>query len=258
MIYYPLTTLMLTGIRDILIISTPRDLPQYENLLGDGMAFGLSLSYKVQEHPRGLPEAFIIGEEHIDGESVALILGDNLFHGKGISGMLKQASRDTEGNGNANLFGVSVSDPSRFGVADLSDDGKIISIEEKPTNPQSDVAVTGLYMYGADVVSMAKSLEPSLRGEIEITDLNMSYVEDRRANMNLLGRGVTWLDTGTPESLHSASAYIRAVQINTGIRVACVEEVAWRMGFIGKAELRALAEKYPTGNDYGDYIKSLI
>ncbi len=257
MIYYPLATLMLAGLRDILIISTSRDLPQYEELLGDGGQFGMRFSYKVQNQPRGLPEAFIIGEEFIGDNPVALILGDNLFHGNGISNILQSCVANTVDTGRTNFFGVAVSDPERFGVAEISDDGTIISIEEKPDTPKSDIAVTGLYMYSHDVVKIAKNLKPSRRGELEISELNMHYVNSGMARINILGRGVTWLDTGTPESLHSASAFIQAVQKNTGVRVACLEEVAWRMGFIEKVELSSAVGKYPSSSHYGNYVKSL-
>ena len=258
MVYYPLSTLMQSGIREYLLISSPEDLEDYRDLLGDGDRFGISIEYEIQEKPEGLPQAFIIGDEFIGESSVALILGDNLFHGEGISELLIKSVEDTEKNGFANLFGFKVADPQRFGVADVSSGGVISSIVEKPANPSSDIAVTGLYMYGPEVVNKAKNLRPSERGELEISELNMGFVKSGNAKITIFDKEFRWLDTGTVSSLHSASNFIMNTQESTSNMVGCPEEIAFRMGFIDESKLIESCDIYPKGNDYGDYLKSII
>lgn len=255
MIYYPVSVLMLAGIREILIISTPQDLPNFEKLLGDGSQFGVKFSYKVQPSPDGLAQAFILGEEFIGDDAVALVLGDNIFYGQSLSRMLHKAVHSAQ-NGNATVFGYQVKDPERFGVVEFDANGKALSIEEKPARPKSNYAVTGLYFYNNDVVEYAKALKPSARGELEITDLNRVYLEKGLLNVELLGRGFAWLDTGTHKSLMQAGQYIQTIEENQGIKIACLEEVALRMGFLSKEEVKRSSEKYKN-NEYFSYVREL-
>lgn len=252
MIFYPLSTLMLAGIRDILIISTPTDLPNFERLLGDGTQFGISLSYKVQPSPDGLAQAFIIGEEFIGGDACAMILGDNIFYGNGMSGMLKAAA---EGSG-ATIFGYYVEDPERFGIVEFDKDGKVISVEEKPKEPKSNYCITGLYFYDEHVVEYAKQVKPSPRGELEITDLNRIYLEKGELNVQLMGRGIAWLDTGTMDSLLEAGDYIGIVENRQGMKISVPEEIAYRNGWIDNEELKKAAKKYGK-SPYGLYLKKI-
>lgn len=249
MIYYPLSTLMLAGIQEILIISTPEATPLFQKLLGDGSDIGLKLSYKVQETPNGLAQAFVLGKEFIGSDPVCLILGDNIFYGQSFGRMLREASA-TEG---ATVFGYYVRDPERFGVVEFNAEGKAISIEEKPAKPKSNYAVTGLYFYDNDVVRIAETLKPSARGEYEITDVNRVYLEQDKLNVQLLGRGFAWLDTGTHDSLQDAGSYVRTIQDRQGLKIACIEELAWRMGFITKEQMLKAAEKVKKST-YGEYI----
>lgn len=254
MIYYPLSTLMLAGIKEILIISTPQDLPRFEELLGDGSEFGISLSYSVQPSPDGLAQAFIIGEDFIGDDSVALVLGDNIFHGNGLSAMLQRAEAKEKG---ATVFGYQVKDPERFGVVEFDDNMNAISIEEKPEHPKSNFAVTGLYFYDNDVVEIAKNIKPSPRGELEITDVNKAYLERGDLSVELMGRGFAWLDTGTHESLLQAAQYIETVQRLQNVQVANLEEIAYRMGYITKEQVLELAQPLKK-NEYGQYLLRLI
>ncbi|WP_201552660.1 glucose-1-phosphate thymidylyltransferase RfbA [Streptococcus salivarius] len=254
MIYYPLSTLMLAGIKEILIISTPQDLPRFEELLGDGSEFGISLSYAVQPSPDGLAQAFIIGEDFIGDDSVALVLGDNIFHGNGLSAMLQRAEAKEKG---ATVFGYQVKDPERFGVVEFDDNMNAISIEEKPEYPKSNFAVTGLYFYDNDVVEIAKNIKPSPRGELEITDVNKAYLERGDLSVELMGRGFAWLDTGTHESLLQAAQYIETVQRLQNVQVANLEEIAYRMGYITKEQVLELAQPLKK-NEYGQYLLRLI
>ncbi|HEU3942151.1 TPA: glucose-1-phosphate thymidylyltransferase RfbA [Streptococcus pneumoniae] len=254
MIYYPLSTLMLAGIRDILIISTPQDLPRFKELLQDGSEFGIKLSYAEQPSPDGLAQAFIIGEEFISDDSVALILGDNIYHGSGLSKILQKAASKESG---ATVFGYHVKDPERFGVVEFDQDMKAISIEEKPEQPRSNYAVTGLYFYDNDVVEIAKSIKPSPRGELEITDVNKAYLDRGDLSVELMGRGFAWLDTGTHESLLEASQYIETVQRMQNVQVANLEEIAYRMGYISREDVLALAQPLKK-NEYGQYLLRLI
>ena len=254
MIYYPLSTLMLAGIKEILIISTPQDLPRFEELLGDGSEFGISLSYAVQPSPDGLAQAFIIGEDFIGDDSVALVLGDNIFHGNGLSAMLQRAEAKEKG---ATVFGYQVKDPERFGVVEFDDNMNAISIEEKPEHPKSNFAVTGLYFYDNDVVEIAKNIKPSPRGELEITDVNKAYLERGDLSVELMGRGFAWLDTGTHESLLQAAQYIETVQRLQNVQVANLEEIAYRMGYIAKEQVLELAQPLKK-NEYGQYLLRLI
>lgn len=257
MIYYPISTLMLAGIRDILIISTPRDLPMFEELLGDGSNFGVKFTYKVQPSPDGLAQAFILGDEFLDGEAACLILGDNIFHGSYFIPKLKNAITDAEQNGNATVFGYWVKDPERYGVAEFDSNGKCISIEEKPKNPKSNHAVVGLYFYPGNVVVKAKQIKPSARGELEITTLNQDYLNEGNLNIQLLGRGFTWLDTGTHESLFEASAYIEAIEKRQGLKVGCLEGIAYRQGWITEEKMREVAQPM-LKNEYGQYLLQVI
>lgn len=250
MIFYPLSVLMLAGIKEILIISTPRDLPMYEQLLGDGREIGLKLSYAVQEYPNGLAEAFIIGEKFIGQDSVALILGDNIFYGQGFTQMLQQAAKREKG---ATVFGYRVKDPERFGVVEFDKENNALSIEEKPEYPKSDFAVTGLYFYDNCVIDIAKNVKPSERGEIEITDINRIYLERNQLKVELLGRGFAWLDTGTHDSLLQASQFVETVEKRQGFKVACLEEIAFRMNYISREQLLELAQPLKK-NDYGQYL----
>ena len=254
MIYYPLSTLMLAGIKDILIISTPQDLPRFKELLQDGSEFGIKLSYAEQPSPDGLAQAFIIGEEFIGTDSVALILGDNIYHGSGLSKMLQKAASKESG---ATVFGYHVKDPERFGVVEFDKDMNAISIEEKPEHPRSNYAVTGLYFYDNDVVAISKSIKPSPRGELEITDVNKAYLERGDLSVEVMGRGFAWLDTGTHESLLEASQYIETVQRIQNVQVANLEEIAYRMGYISREDVLELAQPLKK-NEYGQYLLRLI
>lgn len=254
MIYYPLSVLMLAGIRDILIISTPQDLPRFELLLQDGSQFGLSFSYAEQPRPEGLAQAFLIGESFIGNERAALVLGDNIFYGHGLPNILQRAAARETG---ATVFGYFVRDPERYGVVAFDADGRVVSIEEKPKKPRSNYAVTGLYFYDSRVVDFAKELRPSARGELEITDLNRKYLEIDQLNVELLGRGFAWLDTGTHESLIQAALYVETVEKRQGLKIACVEEIAYRMGYVDGEQLQRLARPLRK-NDYGKYLLGLI
>lgn len=255
MVYYPISVLMLAGIKDILIISTPHDLPNFEKLLGDGSQFGVKFSYKVQPSPDGLAQAFILGEEFIGDDSVAMVLGDNIFYGSGFSKSLKTAVQRAE-EGIATVFGYFVKDPERFGVVEFDKEGKAISLEEKPKEPKSNYAVTGLYFYDNKVVEYAKNLKPSARGELEITDLNRVYLEKNALSVELLGRGFAWLDTGTHNSLLKAGQYVQTIEENQGIKIACLEEIAYRMGFLTKENIHNSADKYKN-NEYFSYVKQV-
>lgn len=254
MIYYPLSVLMLAGVREILIISTPEDTPIYEKLLGSGSSLGIKISYKVQNKPRGLAEAFILGEAFIGDDSVCLILGDNIFYGQDLTKILRKATSSKEG---AVIFGYPVKDAKSFGVVEFDGNRKVLSIEEKPEHPKSNYAVPGLYFYDNRVVDIAKNVEPSARGEIEITSINNAYLEKKDLNVVLLGRGMAWLDTGTPEGMLKASEYVEAVQSRQGFYIACLEEIAWRRGFIDGDQLREIGEALSM-TDYGQYILSLL
>ena len=255
MVYYPLSTLMLAGIRDILIISTPVDLPNFERLLGDGSAYGIHLSYKVQPSPDGLAQAFIIGEEFIGDDDVAMVLGDNIFYGNGFSALLKEAASDVK-DGFSTVFGYYVPDPERFGVVEFDSTGKVISVEEKPKVPKSNYCITGLYFYDNSVVKEAKSISPSARGELEITDVNRLYLEEGKLKVKLLGRGYAWLDTGTMESLFDASNFVKTVESRQGIMVSAVEEIAYLNGWIDRDTLMEAAERYGK-SPYGAHLKSV-
>jgi glucose-1-phosphate thymidylyltransferase len=254
MIYYPLSVLMLAGIREILIISTPEDLPLYQTLLDDGSQLGISLSYAIQPSPDGLAQAFLIGEEFIGDSHVCLILGDNIFYGHGFGATLKKAASIEDG---AVVFGYYVTDPERYGVVDFDDDGNVLSLEEKPERPKSNYAVTGLYFYSNDVVEKAKKLKPSKRGELEITDLNRLYLQEQRLKVNIMGRGMAWLDTGTQDSLLQAANYMHTIEKRQGLKISCIEEIAYLMGYIDKKQLLALAEEMKNST-YGQYLISIV
>lgn len=256
MIYHPVSVLMLAGIREILIISTPQDLPNFQRLLGDGSQFGVKFSYKEQPSPDGLAQAFILGEEFIGEDDAALVLGDNIFYGDGFSKTLKKVVENTK-SGGATVFGYQVKDASRFGVVEFDEQGGVLSIEEKPENPKSNYAVTGLYFYDNKVVEYAKSLKPSARGELEITDLNNIYLQNNALRVELLGRGFAWLDTGTHQSLLQAGQFVHTVEENQGIKIACLEEIAFRMGYVDAATLQNYISKYKN-NDYYDYVANVI
>lgn len=253
MIYYPLSTLMLAGIRDILIISTPQDLPNFERLLGDGSRYGINLSYEVQPSPDGLAQAFLIGEKFIDGDSCAMVLGDNIFYGSGLKQHLREAAARETG---ATVFGYYVDDPERFGIVEFDENGKAISLEEKPKNPKSNYCVTGLYFYDNRVVEMAKKVKPSARGELEITDLNKLYLEDDTLNVVTLGRGYAWLDTGTMDALAEATEFVKVIESRQGIQISAVEEIAYKNGWISKEKLIESAEKYGK-SPYGEHLKKV-
>ncbi|MCI3028751.1 glucose-1-phosphate thymidylyltransferase RfbA [Desemzia sp. C1] len=253
MIYYPMSTLMLAGIKDILIISTPDDTPRFEQLFGDGSELGLNLEYKVQEQPNGLAEAFIVGEDFIGKDSVCLILGDNIYYGGGLSKLLQRAAEKETG---ATVFGYHVQDPERFGVVEFDDNMRAVSIEEKPINPKSNYAVTGLYFYDNDVVEIAKNIQPSARGELEITDVNIAYLEAGKLEVEVMGRGYAWLDTGTHESLLEAGTFIETIEKRQNLKVACLEEISYRMGYISREQLIELAQPLKK-NKYGQYMLRL-
>jgi len=254
MVYYPLSSLMLAGIRDILLISTPQDIPIFERLLGDGSDFGVRIQYRVQDKPEGIAQAFLIAADWIDGDPVALALGDNIFYGHGFPDAIRRAATVETG---ATVIGYHVHDPERYGVVDFDSQGKIVSIEEKPANPRSNYAVTGLYFYDDQVVDIARNLTPSPRGELEITDVNLAYLERDQLQVELLGRGVAWLDTGTHEALLQAANFIQAVQERQGLRISCPEEIGWRNGWIDDDQLREKAAALAK-NEYGEYLAALL
>jgi glucose-1-phosphate thymidylyltransferase len=257
MIYYPLSVLMLAGIRDILIISTPNDLPRFRDIFGDGSDLGLSFSYKVQDHPNGLAEAFLLGEEFIGNDNVCLILGDNIFHGHGLTEILQKAVEDVNSRKGAAIFAYYVNDPERYGIVEFDKKGNVLSIEEKPKNPRSRYAVTGLYFYDNEVIEIAKKIKPSSRGELEITDVNKEYLNKGTLRVELMGRGYTWLDTGTHESLLESGEFIATIEKRQGLKIACIEEIAYSLGYITKEQLLRLAEPYKN-NGYGAYIIRLV
>ena len=256
MIYYPLSTLMLAGIKDVLIISTPRDLPVFKELFGDGSQLGMSFSYAVQEYPRGLADAFIIGDKFIGNDACALVLGDNIFYGQSFTKVLKEAADRTESQPGATIFGYYVRDPREYGVVEFDENGKAISIEEKPEKPKSNYAVPGLYFYDNDVVDIAKNVKPSARGEIEITSINNEYLNRGTLFVETMGRGFSWLDTGNHDALLDAANFVETIQKRQGLYVSCIEEIAWRRGFINTEQLRALGEELKM-TDYGQYLISL-
>lgn len=255
LIYYPLSALLLVGIRDILVISTPEDTPNYEKLLGDGSRIGINIQYAVQDKPRGLADAFIIGADFIGDDNVCLALGDNVFYGQGFSTYLYRAKHQAE-KGGATVFGYPVKNPSEFGVVEFDENNKVISIEEKPAEPKSNYAVPGLYFYDNSVVEIAKNVKPSARGEIEITAINNYYLEQGKLSVTLLGRGLSWLDTGSPKGMHKASGFVKTVQEMQGFYISCIEEIAWRKGFITLEQMHALGEELKM-TDYGKYLLSL-
>lgn len=257
MIYYPISVLMLAGIRDILIISTPADLPSFKRLLGDGSNFGVRLEYAEQPSPDGLAQAFIIGEKFIGNDSVCLVLGDNIFHGNGLTSLLQSAVRTAEDEGKATVFGYWVSDPERYGVAEFDGEGNCQSIEEKPEHPKSNYAVVGLYFYPNKVVEVAKTIKPSARGELEITTVNQRFLNDKELKVQTLGRGFAWLDTGTHDSLSEASTFIEVIEKRQGLKVACLEGIAYRKGWISEDKLREVAQPM-LKNDYGKYLLSIL
>lgn len=254
MIYYPLSILMLAGIREILIISTPSDLPRFEELLGDGSQLGLRLAYKVQDYPRGLADAFIVGEDFVGSDPACLILGDNIFYGHGLPELLREAAARKEG---ATVFGYYVNDPDRYGVVEFDKSGRALSIEEKPKAPKSNYAVVGLYFYDNEVVSIAKSIKPSARGEIEITEVNNTYLKKGKLNVKIMGRGIAWLDTGTFESMTNASLFIKTIEDRQGLKISCIEEIAYKMGFIDADRLCKIAGPLQKSG-YGDYLLKML
>ena len=254
MIYYPLSTLMLAGIREVLVISTPQDIGLYEKLLGDGSQMGMTIKYKIQPSPDGLAQAFVLGEEFIGNDTVCLVLGDNIFYGQGFGQILTESATLEDG---AIIFGYYVNDPERYGVAEFDKSKKVLSIEEKPENPKSNYAVTGLYFYSNDVVAKAKNLKPSKRGEYEITDLNNLYLNENRLQIKLLGRGFAWLDTGTPESLLQAANFIETIEMRQGLKASCIEEIAYRKGFIDKYQLEELIKPLEKSK-YGQYLRKIL
>jgi glucose-1-phosphate thymidylyltransferase len=253
MIYYPLSTLMLAGVRNVLVITTPHEAHMFERLLGDGSQFGISITYAVQPSPDGLAQAFVIGAEHVGGSTSALVLGDNIFHGPGFGSQLRRFD-DIDGGA---IFGYQVADPTAYGVVEFDEEGTALSLEEKPARPRSSYAVPGIYFYGTDVVERARELKPSARGELEITDLNRTYLEEGRLQVQVLPRGIAWLDTGTFDSLNDASNYVRTIEGRQGVKIGCPEEVAWRMGYLSSDELRALAEPLAKSG-YGEYLLGLL
>ncbi len=257
MIYYPISVLMLAGIKDILIISTPQDLPSFIRLLGDGSDYGVNLEYAEQPSPDGLAQAFIIGEKFIGDDTACLVLGDNIFHGAGFSGMLKEAVRAAEEDGKATVFGYWVNDPERYGVAEFDKDGNCLSIEEKPANPKSNYAVVGLYFYPNKVVNVAKNIKPSARGELEITTVNQWFLQDKELKVQTLGRGFAWLDTGTHDSLSEASTFVEVIEKRQGLKIACLEGIAYRKGWISEEKMRQLAQPM-IKNQYGQYLLKVI
>jgi len=254
MIYYPLSVLMLSGIKEVLVISTPQDTPRFESLLGDGRQWGMQISYKVQPSPDGLAQAFILGEDFIANDACALVLGDNIFYGHELAELTQKAAQRANG---ATVFAYPVHDPERYGVVEFNEDGLAVSLEEKPVTPKSRYAVTGLYFYDNHVVDLAKQLKPSLRGELEITDLNRLYLEAGNLNVEVMGRGMAWLDTGTHESLHEAGSFIQTIEKRQGLKVACPEEIAYRMHFIDAQKVKELAKKY-SKNEYGQYLLRML
>tara|TARA_B100000945_G_scaffold17590_1_gene12986 strand:+ start:186 stop:1058 length:873 start_codon:yes stop_codon:yes gene_type:complete len=256
MIFYPLSTLMLSGIREILIISTPHDIKNYELLLGDGSNYGLDIKYKIQKEPRGLAEAFIIGEDFIKNDDVCLILGDNIFYGKGLPDLLKDSVSKVLNGSKSIVFGYNVSNPSDYGVVEFNQKGEVISIEEKPKVPRSNYAVVGLYFYKNDVVNISKNIKPSKRGELEITSVNNKFLENGSLHVQLMSRGFAWLDTGTHDSLLEASNFIKTIETRQGLKISCIEEIAYKYGYIDKIKLKENAKKY--NNEYGDYLMSII
>ncbi len=255
MIYYPLSVLMLAGIRDILVISTPHDLPGFERLLGDGHQLGITIEYASQPKPEGLAQAFVIGEHFIGGDDVCLVLGDNIFYGSGFSKLLQNTVAEVKNTRNAVIFGYTVPDPERYGVAETGEDGKVISIEEKPRHPKSNFAVVGLYFYPGEVVDIAKKVRPSQRGELEITSVNREFLSRGRLSLKRFSRGYAWLDTGTVEALTEATEFVKAIEKRTGLKIAAIEEVAWRMGYIDSSQLINLAGEIK--NEYGEYLRNL-
>ncbi len=257
MIYYPLSVLMFSDIREILIISTPRDLPLFQRMLGDGSQWGISLSYAEQPSPDGLAQAFIIGEEFIGNDSVCLVLGDNIFYGHGLVKLLKNAKGNVENEDKATVFGYNVSNPQRYGVAGFDANGNVTSIEEKPSNPKSNYAIVGLYFYPNEVVKVAKTIKPSERGELEITTVNQAFLDKGKMKVELMGRGYAWLDTGTHESLLEAGQFVETLEKRTGLKIACLEEIAYQKGWIGKAQLEEIITQL-SKNQYGDYLKKIL
>lgn len=257
MVYYPISALMLAGIREILIISTPQDLPGFERLLGDGSDYGVNFQYAEQPSPDGLAQAFIIGEEFIGDDSACLVLGDNIFYGQGFPNMLRNAVKDAEINNKATVFGYYVNDPERYGVADFDKDGNVLSIEEKPANPKSNYAVVGLYFYPNSVVEIAKNIKPSARGELEITTVNQEYLKNEELKVQIFGRGFAWLDTGTHDSLSEASVFVEVLEKRQGLKISCLEEIAWRNGWISDDQLLEIAEPMHK-NSYGQYLQKLV
>ena len=256
MIYYPLSTMMLAGIQDILIISTPEDTPRFEHLMGDGSQYGVHFSYKVQPSPDGLAQAFLLGEEFIGGDACAMILGDNIFYGNGFSRILKNAVKNAQENGRATVFGYYVNDPERFGIVEFDEAGRVVSVEEKPAHPKSNYAITGLYFYPGRVSSLAKQVRPSARGELEITSLNDLYLQDGKLDVQLLGRGFAWLDTGTMDSLVDAADFVRMVEKRQGIKISAPEEIAYKNGWITKEKLLESAQRYGK-SPYGQHLKQV-
>ena len=257
MIYYPLSTVMLAGIREVLIISTPGDIPRFEQLFGDGSDIGISLSYQIQSEPRGLADAFVLGRRFIGDGSVCLVLGDNIFFGHDFVALLRDAKEKVSQDGGATVFGYHVHDPERYGVVDFDSAGNVLSIEEKPAQPKSNYAVVGLYFYDSSVVDIAANLKPSGRGEIEITDVNREYLRRGRLSVRLMGRGYAWLDTGTQESMVDATNFVKAIEDRQGLKIGCIEEIAWRQGFIDDEKMSSLADKYKKSN-YGLYLKEIM
>ena len=256
MIFYPLSTLMLAGIKDILIISTPEDTPRFDQLLGDGQKLGLNISYEIQPSPNGLAEAFIIGENFIGDDGVCLILGDNIFYGHGLSKLLSKGTKSILENNKALVFGYGVKDPQRYGVVSFEKSGRVKQITEKPKSPDSRYAVVGLYFYPNDVIELAKTLKPSKRGELEISALNQIYLNKKRLELEIMGRGYAWLDTGTKEAMNNASNFIKSIEDRQSLKISCLEEIAYRKGFINREQLKKIAEEYP--NEYGRYLKNII